>query len=123
MRAFRLDAKASLPIICVATRREAAGVCGRVGACVVREGRVQKEQGAGGMTRVDVLRLVEDALFVSLGTIDESTELGSVQWDSVACISVSAAFEEKLDLVLSPEKLIACKTAGDLLALVADRLD
>ena len=75
------------------------------------------------MTRQEALTLVEGALNEAPGSIAETTRLDSLEgWDSVGMLSTMAVFDERLSVVLAPEKLAACKTGADLLDLVKDKL-
>jgi acyl carrier protein len=76
------------------------------------------------MTRKQALAEIESALDAPPGSIREDTELGSVKgWDSVGQLSVMATLDAKFGVVVPPHKLVACKTAADVLAFVNDKLE
>ena len=76
------------------------------------------------MRRQDALRLVEVALEEEPGTLTEDTELAPLaNWDSMGVLVLLSKFSESLNVVLAPERLVACRTAGDLLGLIQDHLE
>ncbi len=75
------------------------------------------------MNRTDAIALIESALNEPPGCVSDATALESLAgWDSVGWISVIAAMDDRYHVVLPPEKLTACRTAGELVDLVAGRL-
>jgi len=75
------------------------------------------------MTRDDFLRALEEVLQISSGTLKPGLSLSEVpEWDSLGIVDFQGLVDESLHKELQPERINACNTVDDLLALVADRL-
>lgn len=76
------------------------------------------------MTRREALTELEKALDAPAGSITEETELDSVKgWDSVGQLSVMAAYDAGIGVVLPPPKIASCKTAAEVLELIKEKLE
>ena len=45
------------------------------------------------------------------------------EWDSLAEISIISLYDELFEFLITSDKLKKCKTVGDLVGLVSDKLD
>jgi acyl carrier protein len=76
------------------------------------------------VTRAEALAVLETALDAPPGSITEETELDSVKgWDSVGQLSVMAAYDAGVGVVLPPPKIASCRTAAELLELIKEKLE
>jgi acyl carrier protein len=74
------------------------------------------------MTREDYLRLFEQSLDVTPGSIEETQRLKSLkQWDSMALITFMVTVDEHLGSSISPEAIEKCETVADLLTLLGEK--
>lgn len=75
------------------------------------------------MTRDEFLRALEKVLQVNTGTLKSGLALANVpEWDSLGIVDFQGLVDESLGKELQPERINACSTVDDLLALVADKL-
>ena len=71
-----------------------------------------------------VRKFEEDVVFVPSGTITTETVLSELEdWDSMATVSIIALADEHLGIRLNGEQITSCRTFGDLIDLVKDRLE
>ena len=76
-----------------------------------------------GMTREQFMRELETSLEIPVGTLMRAKTLEDpTYWDSMSALTFMALADEKLQLTLTGDQIVKCKTVDDLLALVGDRL-
>ena len=76
------------------------------------------------MTRNECLRMIEEALDVPPNTLAEDMELTQVEgWDSVGHLSLMAAFDANLGIILAPPRLHEARVVGDLVDLAKEKLE
>ena len=76
-----------------------------------------------GMTRDQFVRELEDSLEIPVGTLARRRTLEDpTYWDSMSALTFMALADEKLQVTLTGDQVLKCKTVDDLLALVGDRL-
>jgi acyl carrier protein len=68
------------------------------------------------------LKLIDELLEVSPGTLSGSEWLGAVGWDSLAIIGFMALCDDQFGLQVSPLEIKGCETPDDLFALVQNAL-
>ena len=72
------------------------------------------------MTEENVFDALCELLEVPKGTLTGAEELGSLGgWDSLAIMGLIAYTDERHGVILSPEKLLSCKTVKELAALAS----
>ena len=64
-----------------------------------------------------VLALLERVWELPAGSLSSADAVHD-RWDSIALLGFLAAVDEEFGVVLSPQKLLACQTAGDVAKLV-----
>lgn len=70
------------------------------------------------MTDEEFLKEFSEVLAVEEGSLTLDTPLaGLPEWDSVAYLSTMVFLDEKMHVNLSPDAMIECKTAGELLSV------
>jgi len=75
------------------------------------------------MNRQEFIGELETLLEVDPGTLSEDMVLQEIeQWDSMAAIGFIAMADAKLSAVVKPQKLFECRSVGDLIELVGDKL-
>jgi acyl carrier protein len=74
------------------------------------------------MTKHDFLLDLDALLETAPGTLQGTEALDDLLWDSLSVISFIALLVDRFDYNVPPKLLAQCKTVGDLLALVEDRL-
>jgi acyl carrier protein len=75
------------------------------------------------MTRNEFLRALEEVLQLDAGTLKTGLALANIpEWDSLGVVDFQGLVDESLGKDLAPERINACNTIDDLLALVADKL-
>jgi len=75
------------------------------------------------MTRDEFLRALEEALTVDEGTFGMGVALATIpEWDSLGIVEFQAYADENFSLELEPERINACQTVDDVVALVAAKL-
>ena len=75
------------------------------------------------MTRDEFLRALEEVLQIDPGTLKTGLALVEVpEWDSLGVVDFQGLVDESLGKDVAPERINACNTVDDLLALVADKL-
>lgn len=75
------------------------------------------------MTRDEFLRTLEEVLRIDAGTLKPGLALAAVPaWDSLGVVDFQGLADESLGAQLRPDRINACNTVDDLLALVADKL-
>lgn len=73
------------------------------------------------MTHDQAIKLIETALGEPPSSLNESTELRSLEsWDSMGSLEVLAAFDAQDGTLVEVDRLADCHTVGDLVALVAE---
>lgn len=76
-----------------------------------------------GMTRQQFLRELEASLEIDAGTLARLQTLEDpTYWDSMSALTFMALADEKLQVTLSGDQVVRCKTVDELLALLGDRL-
>jgi acyl carrier protein len=70
------------------------------------------------MDQETFLSLVEEILEVGEGTLGLNDSLKTIEWDSLANISLIAEIDSRIGESLNAERLAACKTVRDLYALL-----
>ncbi len=66
-----------------------------------------------------VIQLLESAFQADPGSLTPASNIND-QWESIALLGFMAAVDEEFGVVLSPQKLMACQTAGDVAKLVEE---
>ena len=56
------------------------------------------------------------------GTLKESDPLSAVGWDSMAVLAFQALLDVEFSTRVPADQIIPCKTVGDLVALLGDKL-
>jgi len=75
------------------------------------------------MNRQQFIGELETLLEVDPGTLSEDMVLQEIeQWDSMAAIGFIAMADATLSAVVKPQKLFECRSVGDLIELVGDKL-
>ena len=75
------------------------------------------------MTRDEFLRALEDVLTIDAGTLQPGLALADVpEWDSLGVVDFQGLVDESLGLDVQPERINACESVDDLLALVGEKL-
>jgi len=69
------------------------------------------------MPRSVALNLLERVFELPAGSLTPNDLLAD-QWESIALLGFMAAVDEEFGVVLSPQKILACKTIGDILKLI-----
>ncbi|AUB83526.1 acyl carrier protein [Candidatus Thiodictyon syntrophicum] len=75
------------------------------------------------MNRQEFLTAMEEMLELDAGQLKGDESLADLPWDSLAVVSFIALADEHLDVAVSPQRLAQAKTIGEVLALVADKLN
>jgi acyl carrier protein len=76
-----------------------------------------------GMTREQFVRELESSLEIPVGTLMQARTLEDPSyWDSMSALTFMALADEKLDITLTGDQIVRCKTVDELLALLGDRL-
>ena len=76
------------------------------------------------MTKAEFLEELELVLNEDEGSISESTIIEEIPgWDSTGLLGVIALLDGDLGISANVEKLRACKTINDLMAIAGDKLD
>lgn len=76
------------------------------------------------MTKQDFLLRLDELSEALPGTLRGTELLADVNgWDSVSIMGFIAFIDEEFDVAISPKRLAACKTVGELVALVGDRIE
>ena len=71
------------------------------------------------MTRDECLRMLDELFELNPGTLKDETRLGQQEgWDSMKVVEFIAFMDDRFNVMVSPEILKACKTIGDLVALM-----
>jgi acyl carrier protein len=71
------------------------------------------------MDRKQLLAQLEEALREPPGSIEETDQLKDFAgWDSIGALSVIALVDENYGIALEVDKMWACKTVADLIAIV-----
>ena len=71
------------------------------------------------MTRDECLRMLDELFELDPGTLKDENHLGQQgDWDSMKVVEFIAFMDERFNTTVSPESLKACKTIGDLVALM-----
>jgi acyl carrier protein len=72
------------------------------------------------MNRQESLQLLEEIMTLSPHTLTGDENLRDLEnWDSLSSLHFAAVVEKKLGLPLSVRHVAACRTVGELLALVS----
>ncbi len=75
------------------------------------------------MTRTEFITKLATTLEADPSAFSESTVLSDLpHWDSMRLLEVIVLLDEQLGVTLNANLLSKCETAGQLLALVGDRL-
>lgn len=75
------------------------------------------------MNKNQFLNLLDELQEVAHGTIKGDERLEDLpRWDSLAVIGFIAMLDEQFSLNVPAAKINDCKTVGDLMALVGDRI-
>ena len=65
------------------------------------------------------INLISEELLIELSEVTGELELDSSEkWDSLAVITVITAIDEIYDIQVDDEKLLACKTVGEVYELI-----
>jgi len=75
------------------------------------------------MTRDAFLESLAEFLSLTPAELSDDLELAAGSWDSLAILSVIGLIEEEWSVEVSADRLGECRTVGDLVALVAERLE
>jgi acyl carrier protein len=74
------------------------------------------------MTKIEFFHLLDDLLTQPRGTLKGSEKLAELRkWDSLVILEFIALLDEHFGMTVPADMIIACRTTGDLAALVADR--
>ena len=69
------------------------------------------------------INLISEELLIELSEVTRELELDSTEnWDSLAVISVITAIDEIYDIQVDDEKLLVCKTVGEVYELIENDL-
>lgn len=73
------------------------------------------------MTEEKKLEEIADILEMEAGELNKEMILDDVEtWDSVAVLSIIAIMNERFNRFPSSKEILACKTVGDLMALMSE---
>ncbi|PUA34486.1 hypothetical protein C8Z91_35200 [Paenibacillus elgii] len=76
------------------------------------------------MTIAEFTSQFEELLMLGKGQLTPDFVLkDSMNWDSMAIIETISLIDDHLDIEISTERLIGCKTFGDILNLLRDKLN
>ena len=65
------------------------------------------------------IKLISEELLIELSEVTRELELDSTEnWDSLAVVTVITAIDEIYDMQVDDEKLLACKTVGEVYDLI-----
>ena len=75
------------------------------------------------MTKLEFLLLLDEQLGLKPGTLKGETVLSEVDaWDSLMVVNFLALVDENFSVAVQPKKIAACKTFGELAALLPDHV-
>jgi acyl carrier protein len=75
------------------------------------------------MTREQFVRELETSLEIPVGTLVPTRTLEDPSyWDSMSALTFMALADERLQVTLTGDQVLKCKTVDDLIALVGDKL-
>ena len=75
------------------------------------------------MTRQEFIAELEVLMEMDPGALSVEMPLQEIaQWDSMSAIGLIAMADAKLGVVVKPQKLFECRTIGDLVDLVGEKL-
>ena len=75
------------------------------------------------MTRQEFISELEILMEMDPGALNAEMPLQEIaQWDSMSAIGFIAMADAKLGAVVKPQKLFECRTVGDLVDLVGEKL-
>jgi acyl carrier protein len=74
------------------------------------------------MTRDEFLRLLEDNLSLDKGMLKGDETLADLHWDSMSVVVFLALVDGHFTGAIDPERVAACKTVPDLVAIVETQL-
>jgi len=74
------------------------------------------------MKRADYICKLEEIVEAQPGTLKESELLSDAGWDSLAILGFQGLLDIEFGCRVPVEQIIACKTVGDLVALLGDKL-
>jgi acyl carrier protein len=75
------------------------------------------------MTKDEFLRALEETLELNAGTLERTKKLEDLEdWDSMSALTYMALADEKLQVNVSGDQIVRCKTVDDLLGLLGDKL-
>jgi acyl carrier protein len=74
------------------------------------------------MERIEFLKLIDELLELTPGTLSGNEALQAVGWDSLAVIGFMALCDERFGLQVSPLEIKGCETPADLFDLVQNSL-
>lgn len=76
------------------------------------------------MTKSEFLRKLEQSLEIDEGSLDGARKLEDLEfWDSMSALIYMALADEELQVEVSGDQIMRCKTVDDLVALVAGKLE
>jgi len=76
------------------------------------------------MTKTEFYAILDEIVEEDPGTIQGDESLDDLQgWDSLSVVAFIAAVDKHLNATVPAKELVEAKTIGDLLALVADKID
>lgn len=75
------------------------------------------------MTKSEFYSEIETVLELEPGSVNGAESLSDIPaWDSMGILSFIALVDNKLGVVTEPEKLVKCKTIGDLVNLFPGKI-
>ena len=76
------------------------------------------------MLRQDFINSLAEALNVDAEVLKPEAALADIkEWDSLGVVEFQSLVDEELELQVPPPQITACQTVGDLIALVAEKLE
>lgn len=75
------------------------------------------------MKKQNFLLLLDELLELDPGTVTSSHQLENLEsWDSLTVVGFIALVDENFDMLLPAPKMSECKTVGDLVTLLGDKI-
>jgi acyl carrier protein len=76
------------------------------------------------MANAAFLRKLEEIMEIEAGSLNGDEELARLEaWDSLKVMEFLAFLDEEYSLTVSPKAIAACKTVGDLAAVLPRRVE
>jgi acyl carrier protein len=74
------------------------------------------------MKTIEFLEILDEIFEEDPGTVKPEDELSNYSWDSLAVVTLIAAIDNQVGLILVPESLGNATSVSDLIALVSEKI-